>query len=40
MTIVGNSIELGNSSDLNGKSAIADLVASFNDVETPVLELV
>ena len=40
MTIHGNIVETGKVADVVGKSAIADLVASFNDVEAPVLELV
>ena len=40
MTIHGNIVETGKVADVVGKSAIADLVASFNDVETSVLELV
>ena len=40
MIIAGNTIETGKVADVVGKSAIADLVASFNDVEAPVLEFV
>lgn len=40
MIIAGNTIETGKIADVVGKSAIVDLVASFNDVEAPVLELV
>jgi hypothetical protein len=38
--IVGNTIELGTKADVLSANVTADLAASFNDVEAPVLELV